>query len=334
MFSICNACTCAVTMAMALCMMLALATATSLRQAELPTQYARRILDRPRDGDLKFHETTFLASHNSHASLAASANWIEELGANQEDAIIDQLTNDGVRGLLLDVVIDDDYDEPLRLVHGSGFFAQDYGGFRSELEANLIPFLESDNEAIVSFFLQTDGDVMEYLRDAFDFLSVNGTPLKDMTFKYDDELWQDHADWPTLEEIRVSGQRLFMFADKPDLIDTNYGFMYNRHVLQENHWEGIDECAPRFMWSYQYVSLPSNNYWSRLFFMNHFCCGSGPAAKGNTVGNGLIGGGNNGWGILYHRVQECISNNGGYKPNFIALDWVSQSQEAQDLRTI
>ena len=66
--------------------------------------------------------------------------------------------------------------------------------------------------------------------------------------------------------------------------------------------------------------------------MNHFCCGSGPDAKGGTVGEDLIGGGNNGWGRLYARVLQCMSNNGGFKPNFIALDWVSQSREALEIR--
>jgi hypothetical protein len=27
-----------------------------------------------------------------------------------------------------------------------------------------------------------------------------------------------------------------------------------------------------------------------------------------------------------------MSNNGGFKPNFIALDWVSQSREALEIR--
>lgn len=86
------------------------------------------------------------------------------------------------------------------------------------------------------------------------------------------------------------------------------------------------------MWRSEKVSLPSNDYWTRLFFMNHFCCGSGPDSNGNTVGQNLIGGGNNGWGNLYPRVQQCMSNNGGFKPNFIALDWVTQSKEAKEIR--
>lgn len=36
-------------------------------------------------------------------------------------------------------------------------------------------------------------------------------------------------------------------------------------------------------------------------------------------------------GRLYPRISECMANNGGQKPNFIALDWVSQSKEALEL---
>ena len=66
--------------------------------------------------------------------------------------------------------------------------------------------------------------------------------------------------------------------------------------------------------------------------MNHFCCGSGPDARANVIGENLIGGGNNGWGILYRRIQECMANNGGYKPNFISLDWIDQSEDAREIR--
>ena len=72
--------------------------AATPRQAATSSLSARR-LD---DGDLKFHETTFIASHNAHAALAVAEGFLEPLGANQDDNIIDQLTNDGVRALLLD----------------------------------------------------------------------------------------------------------------------------------------------------------------------------------------------------------------------------------------
>lgn len=269
---------------------------------------AARSLDASQDGDLQFHEATFIGSHNAHAALAVAEGFLEPLGANQEDAMIDQLKDDGVRALLLDVMLNaEEYpEEPLRLVHGASFITLDYGGFRTGLGANLIPFLEDDDDAIVSLFLQIVGDVgqdsaivraaiYEQLKDIFSSMTVNGVSLKQMTFKYDHELWKDYEDWPTLREIRQSGQRIFVFTDRSEFISSEFGFMHNRQVLQENDWEGIDDCTGRYMWRSGKVSLPLNDYWTRLFFMNHFCCGSGPEAKGNTVGLNLIGGGNNGW---------------------------------------
>jgi len=305
---------------------------------------AARRLDTPQDGNLKFNDATFITSHNAHANLAVAEGFLGPLGANQDDSIIDQLTNDGVRALMLDIMLNfDEYpEEPLRLVHGSSFIMLDYGGLRTALGSNLVPFLEENEDAVISLFIEPQGDVgqdqatvratiLNQLKSMFASMTVNGVSLKDMTFKYDHELWKDHEDWPKLDEIRQSGQRIFVFTSRSEFINTAYGFMHNRQVLQENDWEGIDACEARYMWRSAQVSLASNDYWTRLFFMNHFCCGSGPEAKGDTVGLGLIGGGNNGWGSLYPRVQQCMLNNGGFKPNFIALDWVTQSTEAKEI---
>jgi len=310
----------------------------------IPTDDGRRILQTaPDDGDLRFHEATFIASHNAHASLALSGgNVLLPLGTNQEGTIFEQLADDGVRGLLIDVMIDNDKDEPLRLTHSSGFLTLDYGGARSELGSNLIPFLEGNENAIVSLFLEVDGDsggggaairtaIMDHLREILSSMTVKGQSLKDMTFKYDDGRWRDHEDWPKLEEIRASGQRLFIFMDRSDMADAEYGFMYNRQVMQENDWQGIDICENRYAWGAGKVSLPSNNRWTRLFFMNHFPGGTGPDSRVDTVGENLIGGGVNGWGILYRRILECMSSNGGFKPNYIALDWVVESKEAREI---
>jgi len=57
------------------------------------------------DGNLRLHEATFLVSHNAHANLAVAEGVIEPLGTNQEDTILEQLRIDGVRGLMLDVLI-------------------------------------------------------------------------------------------------------------------------------------------------------------------------------------------------------------------------------------
>ncbi|KAL7542509.1 hypothetical protein ACHAXR_011841 [Thalassiosira sp. AJA248-18] len=327
----------------ALVLLLPIAAATLRQVAPPSSSLAARRLATP-DGDLRFHEATFIASHNAHATLADAEGVLEPLGANQDDDILDQLRNDGVRGLLLDIELnEEEEEEPLRLVHASSFLTLDYGGFRTVLGSKLVPFLEENDDAIISLFIETKGDngnseessrirgaILEQLKSIFSTLTVKGVSLKNMTFRY--EMWQDQDDWPKLDELRQSNQRIFVFMDRSEYEDTEFGYMFNQHVLQENDWQGIDDCAARYMWGSGKVSLPTNNNWTRLFFMNHFSGGSGPESKGNTVGEALIGGGNNGWGNLFPRIEQCMESNGGFKPNFIALDWVAQGKEAKEIR--
>ena len=194
------------------------------------------------DGDLRFHEATFITSHNAHATLAVAEGMLEPLGANQENSILDQLTLDGVRGLMLDVALNAEEEEPLRLVHENSFITLDYGAMKNTFGVNLIPFLEDDENknAIVSFFLEIRDNndfivretILQQLKDIFASMTVNGVPLKDMLFKYDDTRWQDHTDWPTLDEIRSSGQRIFVFTDRSEYAeDKEFAFMHNRAVV-------------------------------------------------------------------------------------------------------
>ena len=292
------------------------------------------VLAQPYDGVLTLNEATFLTSHNAHANLAvvrfltyiiyecicwkiyyislsypnlicnvqAEGAW-EPLGTNQDGTMLHkQLTVDGVRGLMLDIMLNDDEDEILRLIHGNSFITLDYGGMRSTLDKSLVPFLQDNKDAIISIFFQTEDDndqtirsrILDELHDIFDTLTVEGTPLTDMTFKYDDDMWKNHAEWPTLDEIRQSNQRIFVFSDQSEHRDTKYGFMYREDAMQENFWEGIETCTQRYKWGEDRVSFSDNDYWTRLFFMNHFSGFGGPDSLIDTVGVGLIGGGTNG----------------------------------------
>jgi hypothetical protein len=285
---------------------------------------------------LPFHQTTVIASHNAHANRAAANSFFETLGINQENSIYHQLSVDGVRALLLDVKLE---GGELRLVHGT----LDYGGFLEEMEKNLVPLLEEDSSAIVSLYLQAVDDfntgddegvrdaILEKLQEALSVLTVNGAPLKELTFKYDDARWANHDEWPTISELKFANQRLFIFSDRSEFISSEYGIMHNQQVMKENDWRGIVSCISRFMWQSNTVSLPNNQKWTRLFFMNHFCCESGAESFGTVIPQGteLFGGGDNGWGILYNRINMCMENNGQAKPNFIALDWVIESEEAK-----
>ena len=290
--------------------------------------------------NLRFNEATWLVSHNSHANFDAAGNdFVKRLGCNQKYSILEQLSN-GVQGISLDIELDysrDDPDERLRLVHGP----IDYGGLGSEMSKNVAPYLESNVDAIVIISFQTNGDdtdeirsdTLALLKQVFDKVLVDGEPLKNLTFDYEDERW-DSNDWPTILELREANQRLVVFTDRSEFAeDPEYGFIHNRAALLENDWRGIQGCIDRYNFGVPKVSFRSSNrQWSRLYFMNHYCCETGGESLANIEGNNLLGGGDNGWGRLWRRVQKCKQNNGGFKPNFISLDWVHVLTEALELR--
>ena len=283
------------------------------------------------DGELRFDEYTMIMSHNSAANKdAAGGDFFKLFGIDQENSIYDQVRTSGVRGLSLDIKLDTSDRSKLRLVH----HPIDYSDFETEMQSHLVTFLEEDEDAIVAinFEVIDSGEetqrptILANLQNTFSNLSVNGVPLSDMTFKYNSELWKDHADWPTLKEMRTSGQRLFVFHDRSELRSTEYGFIFREDAMKENFWEGLDDCRARYQWDSDKVSFPNSDLsWSRLFFMNHF------DSILSTVGENLLGGGTNGWGKLYPRVKKCMENNGSIKPNFISLDWVIQGEEALEV---
>ena len=284
------------------------------------------------DGELRFHEHTMIMSHNSAANKdVANGDWLLLFGVDQEGSIYEQLTTNGVRGLSLDIKLDSSDRSKLRLVHNP----LDYGDFQTEMQTHLVRFLEEYEEAIVAINFEVVIDdnpsevrpiILRNLKRIFSELYVNGVPLANLTFKYDSELWANHDEWPTLNEMRLSGQRLVVFHDRSELRSTEYGFIFRGDIMKENFWIGLDDCVARYQWESDSVSFPNSNYaWSRLFFMNHFDSIDG------TVGEGLLGGGINGWGSLFPRIQQCMASNGSIKPNFISLDWVVQVAEALEV---
>lgn len=282
-------------------------------------------------GDLSFNENTMIMSHNSAANKdAADGNFFKLFGCDQQDSIYEQLTTNGVRGLSLDIKLDNFDASKLRLIHGPF----DYGDFETEMQAHLLRFLEQNENAVVAInFEVVDEDdvairstILANLKSTFSNLFVNGVSLADMTFKYNSELWASHDEWPTLNEMRSSGQRLFVFHDKSYLRSTEYGFIFRYDAMKENFWEGLEDCTERYQWDSDKVSFPNSSLsWSRLFFMNHF------DSVADTVGEDLLGGGTNGWGRLYPRIKQCMESNGSIKPNFISLDWVLQVGEALEV---
>lgn len=75
------------------------------------------------------------------------------------------------------------------------------------------------------------------------------------------------------------------------------------------------------------TSKSDNN--ERLFILNHFCCPTGLESR-LQVNPNLLGGGDNGWGVLFPRVLACTEANGQHlAPNYIAVDWADVGEGKQ-----
>jgi len=153
-------------------------------------------------------------------------------------------------------------------------------------------------------------------------------------FRLADDRWKDHSEWPTVQEMRDADQRVVILSDNNLVQSKELGIMLREDIVMENHWKGLDKCISRNKqsggpWETRHVT---GRTWSRLFTFNHFCCATGIESL-QRVDPKHLGGGDNGWGILYPRVLECTEANGrGKKPNFIAIDWahVGDAHEVAD----
>ena len=191
---------------------------------------------------LHFHEVTWISAHNAGANnFAAGGDNIElKLATNQEYSIYKQLKYVGVRGLMLDIEYK---NEGLMLVHGLVVFSD----FESIINHEIIPFLEEDPDAIITIDLETLGDrgmIMKKLRT----ILANSSGLTSRIFNINDERWDHHQEWPTIQEMRDADQRVIMLSDSSIVKSTDLGIMLRNSIVMENHWlGGFDECRPRLV---------------------------------------------------------------------------------------
>ncbi|KAL9188833.1 hypothetical protein ACHAXT_007211 [Thalassiosira profunda] len=276
-------------------------------------------------GHLHFNNVTWLASHNAHANrFSAGDNAVSRLATNQEYSIYRQLKEVGVRGLMLDLEYDIGSNE-IRLVHG--FIA--FSTLRDTIRYEIDPFLDEDPDAILTLDLETMGNnddralVMKELRRLLRELPSFTSKI----FRLTDDRWANHTEWPTIQEMRDADQRVIVFSDSTIVQSNDLGIMLRGDISLQNHWlKGLDGCSPRNGW-YEGLDIPWGSRtvrgkpWTRLFLLSHFCCAMGTESL-RRVQTDRIGGGDNGWGVLYPRIVHCMEESGhNLKPNYIAVDW-------------
>lgn len=192
--------------------------------------------------NLHFNEVTFISAHNAGSNNFVAGDNIElKLATNQEYSIYKQLKYVGVvRGLMLDIEYK---NEGLMLVHG----LVEFSDFESIINHEIIPFLEEDPDAIITIDLETLGDrgmIMKRLRT----ILANSPGLTSRIFNINDERWDHHQEWPTIQEMRDANQRVIMLSDSSIVKSDQLGIMLRNSIVMENHWlGGFDECRPRLV---------------------------------------------------------------------------------------
>jgi hypothetical protein len=114
--------------------------------------------------NMSFSDVTWMSSHNAHANeFAAADNVFRKLASNQEQSVYKQLKQ-GVRGLMLDIEYK---DGSLQCVHG---FVE-FGLLRYLVVNEIIPFLNEEEQCVITIDFETKGDVeliRNEMRDLFE----------------------------------------------------------------------------------------------------------------------------------------------------------------------
>lgn len=180
-------------------------------------------------GQMRFHEVTFVTAHNAHANnFAAGDNIARQLYSNQKYSIYHLLKYWGVRGLMLDIASDSD---GIKLVHGQIAF-----NLLSDVLANeIIPFLDEDPDAIITIDFETVGD-RTILGEQLQKELKQYPGFARRIFRMTSSRWHGHKDWPTIQDMRDSDQRVIILADSLVLEIDSLGIMWRNDIVMASVW--------------------------------------------------------------------------------------------------
>ena len=134
----------------------------------------------------------------------------------------------------------------INLVHG----LIQFGSLEDILNYEIIPFLEEDTNAIITIDFETLGD-RALLMQEFRIILANTPRFKSRIFRINDDIWVNHNEWPTIQEMRDADQRVIILSDSTIVQSDELGIMLRNSITMENHWlKGLDKCSPRFVLIY------------------------------------------------------------------------------------
>jgi len=239
---------------------------------------------------MSFKDVIFLATHNSHTQGSSNV-----LYNNQDYSMYVQITTFGVQGLMIDI---SQPSTEMKLAHwGTG--TAYYGDFIPRMNNEVLRALNENPDLVLWFDLQINDNVSsEELTNA-----LAGIPgIRDMMFDLRSSVWNNHVEWPTLQEMIDANQRVVVLSDtliharaytKSDPTQAAR-FFYKQDIMWENmygndewnscvarkygdeHW--TDQAEPTDKIAYPRASPGEviiawqiqGRRWSRLLTLNHF----------------------------------------------------------------
>lgn len=186
---------------------------------------------------LPFNNVTWVSSHNAVANdFAAGDNVLLQMATNQKYSVYTQLKTLGVRGLMIDLEYKQD---TLQLVHG----LLSFGTFEDLINYEIVPFLEENRDAIITIDIETLGNRAAIMRELR--LILGNTPaLSGRIFRITDERWDNHKEWPTIQEMRDADQRVLILSDSTIVSSNDLGINFRWNLVME-----VCVCQPFFFYS-------------------------------------------------------------------------------------
>lgn len=260
-----------------------------------------------KDTTKPFNEYHWVTTHNSYEKINQN---LKEMPAQ---------LNDGVRGFMLDLYVDEKKRgfERIKVCHKT---IACYGPLGKQLKNEFIPFLNNNSSEVVTLFLETYVQRSD-LQQVFDAVPE----LANHTF---DPTNYDAKAWPTLREMAHNNHRLILMTDKREVSGKytvggkTINVLYDMDWLTQNHWETLGPVASNIKAAHNFscptrwddvplstkrVASSTGKQWDRLFLMNQFHAATSTAPDSGAYDNNLT--------YLMRRTANC-----GAKPNFIGIN--------------